>query len=270
MKKNMLALGALLLATTNLLLAQSNVQVKTVDLNANGKTKSSKLVTSNFDNTTGESRLTFVKTVCEGDETRGFNSKSFTARDIAYNFEHLHFDRDFNFKNLELEQIKGLQNAIMKYPVNGKDFILNSYYGYVPGANAKGGWLSQYEYAVKMYANTRDGFFYCDQVIEAQKTGLEIPYPAESAVFNHTTMDGAIVLTQNSQTETTVNIHYYDHSGKSKAQSSMKFDYAIALKGHSAKKRGRRRRHHHHCPAHRQIQQVWHQDREGESRPLRV
>jgi hypothetical protein len=238
MKKNMLALGALLLATTNLLLAQTNVQVKTVDLNANGKTKSSKLVTSNFDNTTGESRLTFVKTVCEGDETRGFNSKSFTARDIAYNFEHLHFDRDFNFKNLELEQIKGLQNAIMKYPVNGKDFILNSYYGYVPGANAKGGWLSQYEYAVKMYANTRDGFFYCDQVIEAQKTGLEIPYPAESAVFNHTTMDGAIVLTQNSQTETTVNIHYYDHSGKSKAQSSMKFDYAIALKGIVLKNEG--------------------------------
>jgi hypothetical protein len=101
MKKNIVAFGALLLTTTNLLLAQSNVEVKTVDLNANGKTKSSRLVTSNFDSSTGESRLTFVKTVCDGDETRGYNSKSFTARDIIYNFEHLHFDRDFNFKKLE-------------------------------------------------------------------------------------------------------------------------------------------------------------------------
>jgi hypothetical protein len=230
MRKNALAVAALLLTAT-LLHAQSNVQVKTVDLNANGKTKSSRLVTSDFNAATGESRLTFVKTVCDGDETRGYNSKSFTARDIIYNFEHLHFDRDFSFKKLDTEQINGLQNAIMKYPVNGKDFILNSYYGYVPGANAKGGWLGQFEYAVKMYATSRDGFFYCDQVIEAQKTGLEIPYPAESAVFNHTTMDGVFVLTQNSQTETTVNIRYYDHSGNSKAQTSMKFDYAIALKG---------------------------------------
>ena len=230
MKKNIVALGALLL-TTNLLLAQSKVEVQTVDLNANGKTKSSRLVTSNFDSSTGESRLTFVKTVCDGDETRGYDSRTFTAHDIIYNFEHLHFDRDFGFKKLEQEQIKGLQNAIVKYPVNGKGFELTSNYGYVTGANQKGGWLSQYEYVVNMYANVRDGFFFCDQRIEAKSTGLEIPFPAEGAIFNHPTIDGVIVLTQNSQTETTLNIRYYDHSGDKKAESSMKFDYAIALKG---------------------------------------
>jgi hypothetical protein len=230
MKKNAVAVAALFLTTT-LLHAQSNVQVKTVDLNANGKTKSSRLVTSDFNATTGESRLTFVKTVCEGDETRGYDSRTFTARDIVYNFEHLHFDRDFGFKKLEQEQIKGLNNAIIKYPVNGKGFDLTSNYGYVTGANQKGGWLSQYEYVVNMYANVRDGFFFCDQRIEAQKTGKEISFPAEGAIFNHSAMDGVIVLTQNSQTETTLNIRLYDHSGEKKAESSMKFDYAIALKG---------------------------------------
>jgi hypothetical protein len=231
MRKNIVAVAAFLFTATNLLQAQSNVQVKTVDLNANGKTKSSKLVTSDFNATTGESKLTFVKTVCDGNETQGYNSRTFTAKDIIYNFEHLHFDRDFGFQKLEQEQIKGLNNAIVKYPVNGKGFDLTSNYGYVTGANQKGGWLSQYEYVVNMYASARDGFFFCDQRIEAQKTSLEVPFPAEGAIFNHSTMDGVIVLTQNSQTETTLNIRLYDHSGDKKAESSMKFDYAIALKG---------------------------------------
>lgn len=223
-------LSFLMFTLPALIFAQSKVEVKTVDLNANGKSKTSKIVTSTYDEKTKESKLIFVKTLCEGSETKNATTRTFTAKELSYEFEHLTFDKDYNFKSIEKENISGLQNAIMKYPIMGKDFQITSSYSYLPGANAKGGWLDQYSYGVKTIAQTRDGFFYCDQKIVPQKESLKIPFPGESVLFSYSLMSGVILLTQNSQSETTVNARFFDHEGNQKSTSSFVFNYGMSAK----------------------------------------
>ena len=159
----LLTILGFLYLNVNLMFAQVNIEVKTIELVGNGKSKTSKIVKSEYDPATKESKLIFEKTLCDGYETSDASSRTFTAKELKYSFENLIFDKDFNFKKIEKEDIGGLQNAIMKYPVLGVNVELNSNYGYLIGANQKGHWLNQYEYAVKTYVTTRDNQFYCDQ-----------------------------------------------------------------------------------------------------------
>lgn len=223
---NFLTAGVFLCLSTNLLFAQINVEVKTIDLSSNGKSKTSKIVKSTFNNDSKEAKLTFVKTYCDGDESKGYNERTFTAKEVVYNFEHLSFDKDFGFKNLETEKISGLQNAIVKYPVLGKDFDIKCNYGYVAGNQE----LGQFEYAVKTYANSRNGIFYCDQKIQTQKGSVKIALPGESLLLSNSTKDGVMVISQNSKAETTVNVRFYDHEGNKKTESSFMINYGFAAK----------------------------------------
>lgn len=218
MKNKLKVIAVFLSISSNVLIAQSNVEVKTIELVANGKGKSSKIVEAIFNPETKESKLTFVSTSCDG---------SGKTDEIKYNFEHLSFDENFNFKKIEKESIDGLGNVIFKYPVLGINQEFKSKFCYLPGANGKGGWLSQYEYIVK----GNPAADYCYQILGAQKGSLEIPFPGEGILFSNTTMDGVLVLTQNSQAESTVNVKYFDHSGNEKKQSSFKINYGFAAKG---------------------------------------
>lgn len=222
-------LSFLLFAIPCLLSAQSKVDVLSMDLNANGKTKTSKFVKATYDNETG-AKLTFVNIDCDGSTSVGGSAVTFTAKELDYNLEHLHFDKNFTFKSLEKEKINGLNNVLPLYPVLGQDYLINSNYHYLPGANAKGGWLDQYSLGVKTIAMDKGGFYACDQRIVPQKQTVQISFPGESILFSHSTMDGVYLLTQNSQAETTVNIRYFDHAGNQKSSSSLLFNYGMSSK----------------------------------------
>lgn len=222
-------LSFLLFAIPCLLSAQSKVDVLSMDLNANGKTKTSKFVKATYDNETG-AKLTFVNIDCDGSTSVGGSTVTFTAKELDYNLEHLHFDKNFTFKSLEKEKINGLNNVLPLYPVLGQDYLINSNYHYLPGANAKGGWLDQYALGVKTIAMDKGGFYACDQRIVPQKQTVQISFPGESILYAHSTMDGVYLLTQNSQAETTVNIRYFDHAGNQKSSSSLMFNYGMSSK----------------------------------------
>lgn len=228
-KKVKKKLSFLLFAIPCSIFAQSNVEVKTVDLNANGKSKTSKIVKASYDNENG-AKLTFVNINCDGNTSVGGSSVTFSAKELDYDFEHLLFDKDFNFKNIEKEKIYGLNNTLPKYPVLGQDYLINSIFHYLPGANAKGGWLDQYSLGVKTIAMDKGAYFACDQKIVPQKESVQISFPSESILFSHSTMEGVYLLTQNSQSETTVNVRYFDHSGNQKQNSSFSFNYGMCSK----------------------------------------
>lgn len=212
-----------------LLAAQTKVDVMSIDLNANGKTKTSKFVKATYNNEAG-AKLTFVNIDCEGKTSVVGNTATFTAKELDYHLEHLYFDRNFTFKNLEKEKINGLNNVLPLYPVLGQDYLINSNYHYLPGANAKGGWLDQYALGVKTIAMDKGGFYACDQIIVPQKQSVQISFTGESILYAYSTMDGVYLLTQNSQSETTVNIRFFDHAGNQKSSSSVLFNYGMASK----------------------------------------
>lgn len=218
MKRQFLVFLCLLGISANPLFAQSNVEVKTIELVANGKSKSSKIVKTAFNPDTKQSKLTFMTTWCDGGGKYD---------EVNYTFEHLTFDENFNFKKFEEEKINGLGNVIYKYPVLGVNQDFKSKYSYNHGANAKGGWLSQLEYVVK--GNPSGD--YCYQIINAQKGNVDIPFPGESVLFSNTTKDGVLVITQNGKTENTITIWFFDHNGNQKKQSNFTLDYGFAAKG---------------------------------------
>lgn len=218
MKKKIKLVFGILSISSNILFAQSKVEVQTIELVANGKGKSSKIVETVFNPDTKESKLTFVQTWCDG---------SGKYDEIKYNFEHLTFDENFNFKKIEKESIDGLGNVMFKYPVLGVNQEFKSKYYYVPGAGAKGGWLSKFEFVVK----GNPAADYCYEILSAQKTSSEINFPGEGVLFSNTTKDGVLVFTQNSQAESTINIRSFDNSGNEKKQSSFKINYGFAAKG---------------------------------------
>ncbi len=222
-------LSFLLIAIPSVFFAQSNVEVKTVELNANGKSKTSKIVKATYSSESG-AKLTFVNINCDGTTSVGGNSVTFSAKELDYNLEHLTFDNNFNFKSIEKEKINGLNNVLPQYPVFGQDYLLTSNYHYLPGANAKGGWLNQYSLAVKTIAMDKGAYFACDQIVVPQKENVQISFPGESILFSYSTMEGVYLLTQNSQAETTVNVRYFDHAGNQKQSSSFMFNYGMCSK----------------------------------------
>ncbi len=123
-----------------------------------------------------------------------------------------------------------MNNVLPKYPVLGQDYLINSNFHYLPGANAKGGWLDQYSLGVKTIAMDKDAYFACDQKIVPQKESIQISFPGESILFSYSNMEGVYLITQNSQSETTVNIRYFDHSGNQKQTSSFTFNYGMSAK----------------------------------------
>lgn len=213
-------------------IAQIPLEVKKIDLSGNGKSKNSRIVDCIYDPASKATRLTFATTVCEGTETKFPDGRSFQADGLIYNFEHLSFDESFGFLKLEKEEVAGLANALDKAHVLGKNFVIESPYGYVGGANAKGGWLDQYKYVSKTYANAKYGMFYCDEKIEARKGDVKIPFmdPPESVLASQPVKNGVMLLTQNSQSETTVNGRFFDHSGNKLAESSFKIAYGFAAR----------------------------------------
>lgn len=229
MNFRIVSIASLLCLSTNMLFSQTNIEVKTVDLNANGKSKTSKIVGASYDQQIG-TKLSFVNIQCDGSTSVGASSVTFSAKELDYYFEHLNFDDNFNFKSIENEKINGLNNALAKYPVLGQDYKINSIYHYLPGANAKGGWLDQYSLVVKTIAMDKVAYFACDQIVKAQKEKTLISFPGESILFSYSTMDGVYLLTQNSQSETTVNVRYYDHDGNQKVTSNFTFNYGMCAK----------------------------------------
>jgi hypothetical protein len=218
MKRNILTVLGILSISSNLIFSQSKVEVQTIELVANGKGKTSKIVEANFDPETKQSKLTFVNTQCDG---------SGDYDEIRYKFEHLTFDENFNFKSLEEEKINGLGNVIFKYPVLGVNQEFKSLYDYTFGANKDGGWMSQYEFVVK--GDKRAEF--CAQTLVAKKTGLDIRFTNGNGLFKNVTSDGVLAISQNSTVENNIVVQHFNHQGALKNESSFSIDYGFALKG---------------------------------------
>jgi hypothetical protein len=223
---------AFTLIHTSLFAQTVPIEVKKIDLSGNGKNKNSKIVGCEYNAATKTTKLSFASTICEGSESKSSSSRSFVADGLKYSFEYFNFNESFDFVKLDKEDVSGLRNALLKAPVLGQQFLIESPYGYVPGADRKGGWLTQYNYATKVYASTRYGFFTCNETIEAKKGDITIPFssPPESVLSSHPVKDGVMVLTQNSQSETTVNARFFDHTGAKKAESTFKISYGFAAR----------------------------------------
>ena len=186
MKKTTLVLAMGLIISNAI--AQIPLDVKTIDLSANGKNKRSKFVTASLDNKTKELKLIFNTTDCEADQGKSI----VTFYGVNYNFEYLKFDENFQFKSLEKESVLGLGKALNIAPVLGRNFDIKEPFGYVNGANREGCWLNQMEYQVKLYANTGKYFNYCSQQIGTKKTGVQIPLTGEGALYNHPRVDDVV------------------------------------------------------------------------------
>jgi hypothetical protein len=182
------------------LFAQISLDVKTIDLSGNGKNKRSKLVTANFNPATKDVTLMFNVTECEvekeGSYFAGYTGLNFKG--LKYNLQSLTFSEDGQFKNSSQESIVGLDNALQKAPVLGKNFEIKEPYGYVVGAGREGVWLNQFEYFVKLYApsvvnSVYEG--YCTQKIEARKTDVKLSFTGEGMLGFKPLPDGVITLT---------------------------------------------------------------------------
>ncbi len=211
--------------------AQFELDVKKIELSGNGKSKKSRIVSSAYNVNEKKTSLTFFSATCEGTQTVDASYRYFDADGLAYTFETLNFDGNFNFINLEKSTAAGLANALKVAPVLGPDFNITSPYGYVVGANRQGGWLTQHKLYTKLVTTTKYDNFYCDEVIEARKADLQISFPAEGVMFNKSVANGVFVATQNSQAETTVNTAFYDHYGQKLKSGTFKVDYAFASIG---------------------------------------
>lgn len=204
--------------------AQIPLDVKTIDLSANGKNKRSRFVIANFDKDSKEVKLTFNTTDCEAEAGAGI----VTFYGVNYNFEHLKFDENFQFKTLEKESVLGLGKALGIAPVLGKDFDIKEPFGYINSANREGSALNQMEYQVKLYANTGKYLNYCSQRIVAKKTGVQISLKGEGALYNHSRVDDVVSFAWLSPagTETaTVFIRIFAHDGTEKLKSSFDLPY---------------------------------------------
>lgn len=222
-----LALGVLIQSA----FAQFELEVKKVELSGNGKSKQARLVSSEYDVATKKTNLLYSYTTCEGDQTSDASYRYFEADGLAYNFEKMSFDANFNFLNLDKSNVSGLANALKVAPVLGPDFNIASPYGYVIGANREGSWLTQHKLYTKVVSTSRNGLFYCNEVIQARKGELMIPFPGESVMFNKTVANGVYVATQNSKAETTVNTGFFDHTGKKLVSGTFNVNYAFASIG---------------------------------------
>lgn len=215
----LLALGAFIAMSTNLLFGQLNIDIKTLELVANGKSKSSKIVETVYNPNTKETRLTFVTTWCNGGGEYD---------EIRYAFEHLTFDENFVFKSKVEESINGLGSVIYKYPVLGIRQEFKSIYDYVPGANKNGGWLAQVEYVTKGNSSAN----ICEQRLGVRKTNLEpILFSGGNVLYKNTTADGVLVVSQNSTVANNIVVQFFDHQGVSKKEFSFAINYGFAIKG---------------------------------------
>ena len=206
--------------------AQIPLDVKTIDLSANGKSKNARFVTASYNKETKEAKLTFVKTYCDGEVGGGY----FTANDVVYNFEHLLFGNDFGFKTLAEEKLIGLQNTILKYPVLGKNFELKNRIGYVQGANREGTSLTQYNYSVKTYAGVNNIGYGCTQKVEAKKNNVILPFKGEGFLGFELVTDGVITVTYAGM-PAIANIRLYSNDGTQKMEKKFPLaDYGFATK----------------------------------------
>lgn len=212
-------------------IAQFELDVMKIELSGNGKSKQARLVSSEYDASTKNTNLLFAYTTCEGNQSSDASYRYFEADGLGYNFEKLSFDANYNFMTLQKSTVSGLANALKVAPVLGPDFNIASPFGYVIGANREGGWLTQHKLYTKVVSTSKNGLFYCNEVIEARKAELQILFPAEGVMFNKTVANGVYVATQNSKPETTVNTAFYDHTGKKIASGNFLVNYAFASIG---------------------------------------
>lgn len=204
--------------------AQIPLDVKTIDLSANGKNKRSRFVIANFNKDSKEIKLTFNTTDCEAEA----GGSTVTFYGVNYNFEHLKFDENFQFKTLEKESVMGLGKALEIAPVLGKDFDIKEPFGYVNGANKNGTSLNQMEYNVQLYAKTGSTGNFCSQKIGTKKTGVQIPLVGEGALYNHPRVEDVVSIAYQSATGSeavTVNVRLFGHDGAEKLKTSFDLAY---------------------------------------------
>lgn len=205
-------------------MAQIPLDVKTIDLSANGKNKRSKFVIANYNDKTNETKLTFNTTDCEADA----GGSSITFYGVNYNFEHLIFGENFQFKAIEKESVLGLGKALEIAPVLGKDFDIKEPFGYVNGADRNGCWLQQMSYHVQLYARTGNTGNFCSQKIETKKTSLKIPLTGEGALYSNPRVEDVVSIAYKStpgSESVTVNVRLFAHDGTEKIKTSFDLNY---------------------------------------------
>lgn len=160
--------------------AQIALDVKTMDLSANGKSKKARFVSAKKAN--GELKLTFSTRTCEQHDLGAVIEFEGTK----YNFEHLIFDDQLQFKRLEEESVVGMGKALAIAPVLGSGVDVKDGYGYWQGAGREGSWLDQYRYYPKIYASVGSKYnpSGCVERLEAKKTGMKIPFTGEGFLYS--------------------------------------------------------------------------------------
>ncbi len=208
--------------------AQLSVDVKTIDLSKNGKSKSARLVDSKKDPVTGQMTLTFSSTLCDADET----STSYTMKGLIYNFEHLTFDKDLNFVKKEDQQVEGLWNALKSAPVLGRNYKLDTdnRYTLAQGPSGKGGSsLVKLEYGIEVVGRVdKANRGFCNEILKLHKVDT-YPLTAEGTIYAHSVPGGMRVITQDGKPDTKIMARYFDVNGHIKAESSFNVPYVFAM-----------------------------------------
>lgn len=206
--------------------AQIALEVKTVDLSANGKSMKARFVGASQPAGTTDIRMTFSTRTCEKHDL----GATIEFEGTNYNFEHLIFDNQLNFKKLEQESVLGMGKALAIAPVLGRNVEINEPYGYVQGASREGTWLNQHRYYPKIYASAGTSAVGsgCIERLEAKKTDIGISFKGEGFLYHNPRPDGVATICYTSAPGTesvTVLPRLYGHDGVKKKETSFGVPY---------------------------------------------
>lgn len=172
--------------------AQVQLDIKTVDLSGNGKSRAARFVGASQPAGTDEIKLTFSTKSCE---TRDLGA-TIAFEGTNHNFEHVIFDNQFHFKRLDKETVLGLPKALAIAPVLGKGVEVNEPFGYVQGASREGTWLEQHKYYSQVYGSPGTSIYAsgCLERLEAKRTGVKILFPGEGFLYSNPLYDGVVTI----------------------------------------------------------------------------
>lgn len=103
--------------------SQSEVTVKTFDLETIKKEKWA--IYGGYKDSNGDVVVKLGSPKCDMSIDNNFASKTYTFKGIAWDFEELHFDENFNYKNAESKHFNSSIEALAYEPIWGKRFAVS-------------------------------------------------------------------------------------------------------------------------------------------------
>lgn len=121
LKKTILSFSFLAVSTA--MFAQNEVTVKSFDLETIKKEKWA--IYSGYKDSNGDVVVKLGSPKCDMSIDNNFASKTYTFKGIAWDFEELHFDENFNYKNAESKHFNSSIEALAYEPIWGKKFAVS-------------------------------------------------------------------------------------------------------------------------------------------------